>query len=372
MKRLQIARTLLRSTQLVNSNNGGNNLFNVIRTYATLPKETLAAVYNQYGNPRNVVKLETIPLPNDLKPNEVLVKMLAAPINPADINMIQGTYGSSPKSFPAIGGNEGVGVVQQVGSSVRGLKVNQRVIPAKPGFGTWRQFAVASEDDLQAVPDNIPVEYSATISVNPSTAYRLLNDFAQLKSGDVIVQNGANSAVGLSVIQLAKLRGLKTINIIRTPRPDENHVIEKLKLLGGDIVVTDRYANTSSMTELVSDLPKGKLGLNAVGGDSTRAIARLLGDEAKIVTYGGMSRQAISLPTGPFIFNNLSAHGFWLSKWVEKASKGDREKMLNELNDLIAKEKFVLFLENQRFSDFNDALAKTSEPYRTRKIVLKF
>jgi trans-2-enoyl-CoA reductase len=378
MKRLQIGRILLhRSSQIINNNNNvgnnvGNNVYNVFRTYSTLPKETLAAVYHQHGNARNVVKLENIPLPNSLKPNEVLVKMLAAPINPADINMIEGTYGASPKSFPAVGGNEGVGVVQQVGSNVHGLKVNQRVIPAKAGFGTWRQYAVASEDDLQAVPDNIPVEYSATISVNPCTAYRLLNDFAQLKPGDVVVQNGANSAVGLSVIQLAKLRGLKTVNIIRTPRPDEKHIIEKLKLLGGDIVVAETYANTAKMKELVSDLPKGKLGLNAVGGESARAVVRFLGDDAQFVTYGGMSRKPIMLPTAPFIFNNLTARGFWLTKWVEKASKSDREKMLNELNDLIAKEKFVLFLENQRFSDFDNALEKTFEPYRTRKIVLKF
>lgn len=368
MKRLQIARTLLRNTQ----SNNNNTIFNIVRSYATLPKETLAAVYKQHGSVRNAIKLETIPLPNDLKPNEVLVKMLAAPINQSDINMIEGTYGTSPKSFPAIGGNEGVGVVQQVGSAVTGLKVNQRVIPAKAGFGTWRSFAVASENDLQAVSDNVPVEYSATLAVNPCTAYRLLTDFAKLQPGDVIVQNGANSAVGLSVIQLAKLRGIKTINIYRTPRPDENHIVEKLKLLGGNIVVSEEYANSALMRELISDLPKAKLALNAVGGDSSRVLARFLGDEAQIVTYGGMSRQPITLPTGPFIFNNLIARGFWLSKWTEKASKSEREAMLKEVSDLIAQEKLVLFMENQRFSDFESALVSSMEPHRSRKIVLKF
>jgi len=67
--------------------------------------------------------------------NQVLVKMLAAPINPADINLIQGTYGVTP-SLPAVGGSEGVGIVEKAGSGVKGLKVGDHVIPTKPSFGT--------------------------------------------------------------------------------------------------------------------------------------------------------------------------------------------------------------------------------------------
>jgi trans-2-enoyl-CoA reductase len=298
--------------------------------------------------------------------------MLAAPINPADINMIEGNYGKLADTLPAIGGNEGVGIIEQVGSNVKGLKVNQRVIPAKAGFGTWRNYAVAKEDDLLAVPDNIPVEYSAVLSVNPSTAYRLLKDFADLKPGDVVVQNAANSAVGLAVIQLCKSRGIRTINIIRSPRPNQDDLVERLKLLGGDIVVTDQYANSSAMKTLISDLPKAKLGLNAVGGDSARTLARFLGDNAQLVTYGGMSRKPITLPTGPFIFNNITARGFWLTKWVENSSRSEREEMLRELNDLVARKELILFLENRKFTDFPILLETTMEPFRDRKIVMKF
>jgi trans-2-enoyl-CoA reductase len=74
---------------------------------------------------------EAVGEPSD---NQVLVKMLAAPINPADINMIQGVYGIKPK-LPAIGGNEGVGVIEKVGKNVKKLQKGDRVIPANPGFG---------------------------------------------------------------------------------------------------------------------------------------------------------------------------------------------------------------------------------------------
>ncbi len=67
--------------------------------------------------------------------NDVLIQMLAAPINPADLNMIEGVYGVK-SSFPAIGGNEGVGVVVEAGKNVQHLRVNDHVIPKHAGLGT--------------------------------------------------------------------------------------------------------------------------------------------------------------------------------------------------------------------------------------------
>ncbi len=86
--------------------------------------------------------METIELA-DPKDNEVLVKFKAAPINPADLNQIQGVYGSQPR-LPAVAGNEGVAVVEKVGSGVKGLAVGDRVIPAAPGFGLPSSLVVSS------------------------------------------------------------------------------------------------------------------------------------------------------------------------------------------------------------------------------------
>ena len=122
--------------------------------------------------------------------------MLAATINPADINMIQGTYGST-QSLPAVAGIEGVGVVEEPGSST--LKKGDWVIPSQPGYGsylylifipctqslsgTWRTEFVCDASELIKIPNDIPVEYAAGISSNPCTAYRLLSDFGNLRSG---------------------------------------------------------------------------------------------------------------------------------------------------------------------------------------------
>jgi NADPH:quinone reductase-like Zn-dependent oxidoreductase len=68
------------------------------------------------------------------------------------------------------------------------------------------------------VPSDLPPAYAATISANPATAYRMLRDFVTLSPGDVIIQNGANSMVGLAVIQMAKVMGVRTINVVRADR----------------------------------------------------------------------------------------------------------------------------------------------------------
>lgn len=78
-------------------------------------------------------RLEKQVLP-PISKNQVLVKMLMAPINPSDINMIEGTYPILP-TLPAVGGNEGLGQIVQVGADVKGIKVNDFVLPAKPGLG---------------------------------------------------------------------------------------------------------------------------------------------------------------------------------------------------------------------------------------------
>jgi trans-2-enoyl-CoA reductase len=84
--------------------------------------------------------------------------------------------------------------------------------------GTWRDEAVAPESSLYKVANDIPAPYAGSMCVNPGTAYRMLRDFEQLKPGDVIMQNGANSMVGLAVVQMAREMGVKTINIVRNDR----------------------------------------------------------------------------------------------------------------------------------------------------------
>jgi len=341
------------------------------RSFATSPSHIEATIYrfSRHGAVGDVLKAEKQNISTELKPNEVFVRMDAAPINPADINIIEGSYGTIAK-FPATPGIEGVGSIAAVGSNVKHLQVNDRVIPASSHFGTWRTHAVAKEEEMIKVPGDIPLHYSAVLSVNPSTALRLLEDFADLKAGDVIIQNGANSMVGLAVVQIAKSRGIKTINIIRD-RPDYENTVNLIKGLGGDVACTEKYLRTPAFKTLIAEFAAPKLALNCVGGSCATEVARNLGENGAFVTYGGMSKQPVNLPSSLFIFKNITSHGFWLSRWIDTHSKEERQAMLENLSKMIKDGKLKLYMEGHKFSDFDFAMNRHQEAFRDRKVVLE-
>lgn len=117
-----------------------------------------------------------------LTDGQVLVKFKASPINPADINTIQGTYGVKPK-LPTVGGGEGVAEVIKVSSNVMKVKPGDHVIPNVPGYGTWRNLAIVDHQDILPVDKDLDIYSAAQLAVNPPTAYRMLKDFVDLKQG---------------------------------------------------------------------------------------------------------------------------------------------------------------------------------------------
>ncbi|KAI9033918.1 hypothetical protein CLU79DRAFT_19253 [Phycomyces nitens] len=307
-----------------------------------------AMVYSSYGTPSQVLKWHSYGLPA-LTRDTVHVKFLASPINPADVNQIQGAYPIKPPFVDlegveaAVGGNEGVAEVVAVGDAVNGLKKGDRVIMTKNGHGTWRTFAAGPPEDFQVVPNatSVSLIQQATIAVNPCTAYRMLKDFIPPQQGDYVIQNGANSAVGQAVIQIAKAWGLKTINVVRN-RPDIEELRQELTALGATHVITDdQLGSFETKSQVKSWVGKNRLllGLNCVGGKSATEMARFLGPNGKLVTYGAMARAPLTLPASMLIFKNISFYGFWVSKWTETHPKEEREKMLGDLVELMAAKK---------------------------------
>lgn len=293
--------------------------------------EGVGAVYDDYGPPSKVVKLRTFRKPQANQsleqPNSVHVRMLAAPINPSDLNMIEGVYGIKPH-LPAYGGNEGVGVVEWAHSSVTNLGVGDVVAPIlnkQDTPGTWRTHLVCSEHDLIRLPENLPLEISSTLSVNPTTAWRLLHDFRELSRGDVIVQNGSSSAVGRSVIQFAQHRGIKSINVIRNQKDEEHVKLLRAHLLslGADVVLTEHeLANEAKRNSILRDAKladrAATLAFNCVAGKTSADLCKLLRPGSTMVVYGGMSRRPVMIGSGQLIFDDIRVRGFWLSRWIQE------------------------------------------------------
>ncbi|KAI1697862.1 alcohol dehydrogenase groES-like domain-containing protein [Ditylenchus destructor] len=160
-------------------------------------------VYKQNGLPEKVISLvQSTISTKSLGQSQVLVRWLAAPINPLDFAKIMGVIKEQPP-LPAIGGTEGCGVVEKIGSGVTTLKAGDLVIPAEFGVGTWRTHGVHESKQLTALGKSFSKFSAAMLFINPPTAYRLLKDFVELKQGDVVAQNGANSACGRYIIQVS-------------------------------------------------------------------------------------------------------------------------------------------------------------------------
>ena len=268
------------------------------------------------------------------------VRLLCAPLNPADINQIQGVYPTKPHSTTALGtpdainipGNEGAFEVVATGSGVKTLQKGDWVIMKKSGQGTWRTHAQFEESQLIKVEDKTgltPLQVG-TVSVNPITAYRMIHDFCEwdwMRPGEEwIIQNGANSGVGRAAIQLAKQWNLKTLNVIRERKTEEETEAMKKELLdlGANAVITEAELLASGkMREFVKDLTKGgkepiRLALNCVGGSNGTALAKYLAPGSYHVTYGAMAKQPLSLPAGLLIFKDIKFQGFWVSRWSDQ------------------------------------------------------
>jgi len=147
-----------------------------------------------------------------------------------------------------------------------------------------------------------------------------------------------------------------------------------MKGYGGFIVCADDYVRTLEFRKLIADLPKPKLALNCVGGPTATEMARLLAPGGTLVTYGGMSLQPVTVPTSPFIFNDINLRGFWMTRWYESHTEKERTEMWNQLVSLVQSQKLRIWTERHSFqTGFQAALDRAiNSSSRDRKVLLKF
>lgn len=327
-------------------------------------RRTVAVVRcHRFGEPREVLSLEQERLP-ELGPGQVQVEMKAAPINPSDLNVIEGKYGLLPE-LPAVPGNEGAGVVVAVGEGTRGLEVGHLVRPMPP-LGCWREALVTGVGNLLRLPAGLTYEQAATLSVNPATAWRLLHDFAPLAPGDWVLQNAATSAVGRSVVRLARHLGLRTVNLVRRPE-----AVEELTALGADRVLLDRPGVGRELRGLLAGDQPVLLALDAVGGQSALELAKALGTGGTVVTYGALGRSPTPLPGGLMIFRELSVRGFWITAWYRRAPVDEVQAMFVRLAALFADQTLRADVEARYpLAQVQEAVAHAATPGRRGKVLL--
>jgi len=283
-------------------------------------------VLERYGAPADAVRCVEAPDPGAPAPGEVVFDVLAFPINPADLSMCRGTYRLRPP-LPAGIGAECVGRVTAVGDGVALVKEGDLVINLQRE--NWTQRRRVAADDVIPVPPGLDRLQAAMLRINPPTARLLLTDLVELRPGDWIIQNVANSAVGRFVIRLGRARGVRTVNVVR-----REALAAELAPLGADVCVVDG----PDLAERVKAATGGasiRLGLDAVSGQATARISTCVGERGVVWNYGSMSGEDPVMPRSKLIGEGQSLVGFILGRALAQRSRAQVRAIYAELAEQV-------------------------------------
>lgn len=315
-----------------------------------------------YGVPAEVAACVEVPDVGAPAAGEVVFDVLAFPINPADLWFCRGSYRLKPP-LPAAPGAECIGRVAAVGSGVTAVKPGDLVVNLQRE--NWAQRRRVKADDAIPVPAGIDLKQGAMLRINPPTALLMLTDIVDLKPGEWVVQNVANSAVGRLVIRLAKARGLKTANVVR-----REALFGELKALGADACVVD----APDLGERVGAATGGapiRLGLDAVSGHATGRIADCLADGGTVCTYGSMSGEDPVMPRSAPIYRGVSLTGFMLGRFLAKRSLEQIRAIYADLAAQVMNGNLQAPVEKvYAIDDIKAALARADQGERAGKILV--
>src|SRR6201998_3797153 len=319
-----------------------------------------------HGEPSDVIELNTVSEPT-LGQEDVLISMEAAPLNPSDFLFVRGTSGGRP-AFPSSVGAEGVGRVAKIGSKVDVALQGKRVLII-PTYeqGTWAEQVVAPVRNLVPISDEADPLQLSMIGINPATAYLLLNRYVSLMPGDWIGQTAANSAMGQYIIALAKLAGVKTLNLVR-----RQEAAEQVRQWGGNGVVLQGDNLGKDIEEALGG-KKLSLVLDTVGGTPVGELAKSLKTGGSIVVYALQSGQFPSISPKDLIYRGLSLHGFWLINWFRHAPRTEIEEIYQKLGDLVADGSLSAAVGTiYPLDQFKEAFRQSLKSNRSGKILFKF
>ncbi|MEY3240688.1 MAG: hypothetical protein RIR11_2126 [Bacteroidota bacterium] len=314
------------------------------------------------GKPADILVLTDIATPEP-KAGEVRMRVLLAPINPSDIMYVQNMYGIRPVFPTAQAGFEAVGIVDACGEGVQ-IPIGTRA--SFTSIGTWAEYAIASAKGLIPVPDTMTDEAAAQLFVNPFTAYAMVLE-SGVEAGDYLMLSAAGSAFGKMVIQVCKMKGIKTIGTVR--RPD---MVESLLALGADHIID---TSTESLTRRVKEITQGagvKCILDAVAGPAAAQMLPCLAQKGRMLVYGALSLSDIPVNAGIMIFKEISIQGFWLTGWMKDARPEHKKEVFSQVVSLLAEGKVHLPVEaTYNLDEIAQAVVHADAEGRTGKILLR-
>src|SRR5215472_5019017 len=288
---------------------------------AALPTHMKAVVLKDYDRTHQSLAVVHLSFPR-LRAGQVLIKLAATSIGPADLMFLKGQYGIT-KPLPVVPGFEGSGTVIASGGGLmgRGL-IGRRVACLAPedGHGTWAEYMVTSTDVCIPLLKHVSFEQGAYLAINPITALALV-EMARTGGHLAFVQTAAASTLGLMIARLAKRFQLTAIQIVRGPEQ-----VQKLKSMGCEHVFDSNDASFQKRLAEACNKLKASIAFDAVGGALTRRLASAMPPESRIVIYGALADEPCQIDAKDFFFRDKKLEGFWLSRWIK--GKGFLQRLL--------------------------------------------
>ncbi len=269
--------------------------------------------FNAFGAPHEVAECVEVPDPAEPGPDEVVVAVEAFPINPADLLTISGGYATRPP-LPATPGAEGVGRVVAAGADVDHVAVGDRVLLL--GRENWVQRRTCKAGEVLQLPGDADALQLAMLKVNPATAWLMLTEYVELRRGDWVLQDAANSGVGTNLIRLARAEGWKTVNVVRRPE-----LVTALRDRGADVVLVDG-PDLAERVRAATGGAEVRLAIDAVAGDITLRLIDCLADGGTLVSYGMLTGRPCQVSPNDLVFRSITLTGFWLAKVLRTMPPG--------------------------------------------------
>lgn len=332
--------------------------------------------------PHSVHEVVESILPETIADDEVLVHMICAPVNPCDTACAMGVVNGV--ELPSIGGTEGVGVIEKVGSALLNKwQPGQRVqVSANYIFGewitwkgVWSEYVLCPHNALLAVPDGVDDDTAAQFMVNPLTAFAMVKEMG-LGSGDILLQTAAGSVLGRLMIQLSKIYGFDTVNLVRREET-ANELKDEYGIKGAYVYDGSAESADRARKEIAEDFPGQRINycIEAVGGETTHFCLDLLGPDGEIYIYGAMTGDfTLTINTVADIVMKNNALKGWSTQetWIRKTGDDVKRACVKELWDLIVSGKLQLPKTGQRFtfSQIGEAMAASFTPGRSGKVML--
>jgi len=344
-----------------------------------MQNEFRAIVQSEYGVPGKVLRIAKRQLKSEqLGADDVLVKVIARPIHPGDIQILSalpqgGPVEPIPEGTLRVPGFEGVGTILRLGTNPKALKrfsEGQRVA-FFPAMGSWAEYVIVRYNSLLPVPDEISDQIAAQMLINTITASVLIKAGHNSLKAPItlpvhILQNAATSGVGRLLTQIALDRGVRPIRLVRS-----NQSAQRLRsVLPGPPVYSTSDSNWKEQVREALGGHKLEVAFDAVGGKAIDALAELVDDGGTIINFGSLES---NMGTNIYSLapNNLALKSVSIMSWFRLAEDEKRKDFELALSLATNHPELFEVAHEYEFGDFQKAIQHATSSGKPGIVLLK-